>query len=165
MAAPSNAVLLDYEGNIEDALRTHLATQLPTTQCLSPRTLIADAAILTTPRVTVAVQITGTNENQQDNRDTDGSEYDSHKLGTVTLVCATRRDGTGQALGTLRGSVRAAMIRAEQALNVVNLPYYQVITLREGSATMGSDPANDEIFTSLTYAIEFYIRRSQWAAS
>jgi hypothetical protein len=165
MAAPSNAVLLDYEGNIEDALRTYLATELPTAQCLSPRTLISDAAILTTPRVTVAVQITGTNANQQGTRTTDSSEYDSHKLGTVTLVCATRRDGTGQSLGTLRGAVRASMIRAEAALNGTNLPYYQVITLREGSATMGSDPANDEIFTSITYALEFYIKRDQWAAS
>lgn len=165
MAAPNNATLLDYEGNVEDALRTYLAAQLPTTQCLSPRTLIADAPILTTPRVTVSVQITGTNANQQANRTTDSAEYDSHKLGNVTLICATRRDGSGQALGTLRGAVRAAMLSATAALTAVNLPYYQIVTLREGSATMGSDPTNDEIFTSLTYALEFFIKPDQWAAS
>ena len=163
MAAPTNAALLDYEGNIEDALGTYLSNVLTATQVITPRTLIGTAPVLTTPRVTLSVQVTATDPNQQNNRTTDSKSYDSHKLGTVTLSCATRRDGTGLSLGALRGRVRVAMLDATAALTSTNLPYYEIQTLREGSATMASDADNDEILTVLSYSLAFFILPTQWS--
>jgi hypothetical protein len=165
MAAPSISALLDYETNIEDALATHLAASLASTQILTTRTLLTSEEILETPRVTVAVQITGTNPNQQANRTTDSKEYDSHKLGSVTLVATIRRNASGQSMTTIRGGVRKAMLAATAALNGTNLPYYQIITLREGSSSPGFDKDNDEISMTMNYNLEFYIKPDQWAAS
>lgn len=165
MAAPSIAVLLDYETNIEDALATHLASALASTQILTTRTLLTSEEVLETPRVTVAAQITGTNPNQQNNRTTDQAEYDSHKLGTVTLVATIRRNAAGQSLTTLRGGIRKAMLPATAALNGTNLPYYQIVTLREGSSSPGFDKDNDEISMTMNYNLEFFIKPGEWAAS
>lgn len=165
MAAPTVAALLDYEGNIEDALAGYFNNTLSGVQVLTPRVLIGAAPILTTPRVTIAVQITGTNPNQTGTRPSDSSDYDSHKLGTVQVSATTRRDATGQALGTLRGQCRQAMLQATAALNSNTLPYYQIVTLREGSTTSGANPDNDEIASVLTYNLEFYIIPAQWPSS
>jgi hypothetical protein len=165
MAAPTNAALLDYEGNIEDAVATYLAASLASTQILTSRTILSTSGTLSTPRVTVSVQVGGTNPNQQNNRTTDGGEYDSHKLATLSLDCTVRRDASGQSLGTLRGSVRVAMLQATAALTAVNLPYYQIITLRESASAMASDAVNDEISHTLSYQLEFFIKPDQWAAS
>lgn len=163
MPATYNYQLLDYESNYEDALANYFANAIPNTQILTPRVLLTTQPILTTPRITVACQVTGTNPNQTGVRTTDSKDYDSHKLGTISLVCVTRRDATSQSLGTLRGKARVAMLSATAALTTNNLPYYQTITLREGAATMGSDGENDEIYTSLTYNLEFAIKQDQWA--
>lgn len=163
MPATYNYQLLDFETNYEDALATYLANNIANTQILTPRTLASSQAVLTTPRITIACQITGTNPDQTGTRATDSKDYDSHKLGTLSLVCVTRRDASGQSLGTLRGKARVAMLAATAALNANNLPYYQTITLREGAATMGSDGENDEIFSTLQYNLEFYIKPDQWA--
>lgn len=163
MPATYNYQLLDYESNYETALGNYLANAITNTQILTPQTLLTSQPILTTPRVTVAVQVTGTNPNQTGVRTTDSADYDSHKLGTVSLVAVARRDASGQSLGTLRGKVRVAMLGATAALTTNNLPYYQTITLREGSASMGSDADNDEIFTTLNYNLEFYIKPDQWS--
>ncbi len=165
MAAPTNAALLDYETAIEDALATYLATLLTGTQILTPRTVLSTSGTLSTPRVQLSVEITGTNANQQNDRTTDGLWYDSHKLAQLSLACIVRRDTSGQSIGTLRGKVRVAMLSATAALTSNNLPYYQVITLREGSSRAGINPENDEIFHQLTYALEFWIKPDQWAAS
>lgn len=165
MAAPTNAALLDYETNYESAVATYLASVLTGTQIVTPQTIITAEGELETPRVAVVASISGTNPNQQGNRSTDGAEYDSHKLGTLSLACATRRDASGQSFGTLRGKVRVAMLRATAALNASNLPYYQTITLREASASMTVDTTNDEIVSTLNYSLEFYIKPDQWAAS
>jgi hypothetical protein len=165
MPAATIAALLDYETNIEDALKAHFQNTLPTTQILTPRVLIGTAPILTTPRITLVVGITGTNANQTATRANTSQDYDSHKLGTVQAIGTTRRDGTGQSLGTIRGNIRQAMLQATAALNVNTLPYYQVITLREGSCVSLSDAENDEISTQITYNLEFYIKPDQWPAS
>jgi len=165
MPASSIAVLLDYETNIEDALATYLAAQIASTQILTTRTLLTSQEILTTPRITVSVSISGTNPNQQNNRTTDSAEYDSHKLGSVTLVAVMRRNGSGQSMTTLRGGIRKAMLSATAALTAVNLPYYQIITLREGASSPGFDADNDEVSMSITYALEFFIKTDQWPAS
>lgn len=165
MAAPTNAALLDYESNIEDALGTYLTAQIASTQILTPRTVLSTSGTLSTPRVTLSVEITGTNANQQNDRTTDGQTYDSHKIGQLSLACIVRRDAGTQALGTLRGTVRNALLSATAALNSNNLPYYQIITLREGSSRLSFDEANDEISHSISYALEFFIKPDQWAAS
>lgn len=165
MAASSIAELLDYETNIEDALKTHLTSSLGSTQILTSRTLLTSQEIVTTPRVTVAVQISGTNPNQQAQRTTDNAEYDCHKLGSVTLDAVIRRNGSGQSLTTLRGGIRKAMLEATSALNGTTLPYYQVITLREGSSAPSYDKDNDEIMMTMTYALEFFIKPDQWPVS
>ena len=164
MAATTIAFLLDYETNIEDALRTHFSNTISNTQILTPRVLISSAPILTTPRVAISVSISGTNPNQTGTRPTYNTDYDSHKLGTVQLIATTRRDGTGQSLGTLRGQCRQAMLSATAALNVNTLPFYQVITLREAATTPLSDPDNDEIMAQISYNLEFYIKPDQWPA-
>ncbi len=165
MAAPSIAALLDYETNIEDALATYLAAQIGSAQVLTTRTLISSEEILETPRVTVAVNVTGTNPDQQASRDTDGAEYDSHKMGSVSLVAVMRRNASGQSMTTLRGGLRKAMLSATAALTAVNLPYYQIVTLREAASSAGFDKENDEIFMTLNYNLEFFIKPDQWAAS
>lgn len=165
MAAPTNAALLDFEGNIEDAVAAYLTSAIASTQVLTMRTLLSSSGVLSTPRVTVNVAITGTNANQQNNRTTDQGEYDSHKLAQLTLACVTRRDASGQSLGTLRGKVRVAMLKATAALTSNNLPYYQIVTLREGASQLSSDSTNDEIIHQLSYALEFWIKPDQWAAS
>mgnify|MGYP000567760366 CR=1 FL=1 len=57
MPAATIAALLDYETNIEDALKAHFQNTLPTTQILTPRVLIGTAPILTTPRITLVVGV------------------------------------------------------------------------------------------------------------
>lgn len=167
MPASSIAELLDYEKNYEDALATYLAAQLTGVQVLTSRSLLttSGAELLTTPRVTVAMTLTGTNPNQQANRTTDGAEYDCHKLAQVSLTAVIRRNATGQNLTTLRGGIRKAMLAATAALNGTTLPYYQTITLREAGATRGFDGDNDEIAYELGYALEFFIKPDQWASS
>jgi adenosylcobinamide amidohydrolase len=165
MAAPSIAALLDYETNIEDALATYLAAQIASTQVLTTRTLIATEEILETPRVTVSVNVTGTNPNQQATRTTDSAEYDAHKMGTVSLVAVIRRNASGQSMTTLRGGLRKAMLAATAALTAVNLPYYQIVTLREAASSAGINADNDEVYYTLNYNLEFFIKPDQWAAS
>jgi hypothetical protein len=165
MAAPTISALLDYETNIEDALKTYLTNVMATTQILTPRVLYSSQPILTTPRVAVSVTITGTNPNQTGTRTTDSKDYDSHKLGMVSLVATTRRDASGQSLGSLRGNCRAAMESATAALNSNTLPYYQILTLREAGSGIGADPENDEISAMLTWNLAFYIKPDQWASN
>ncbi len=165
MPAATNAALLDYETNIEDALATYLTSAISSTQILTMRTLLSSSGVLSTPRVTINVAVTGTNPNQQTNRSTDQAEYDSHKLATLTLACTARRDAAGQSLGTLRGKVRVAMLKASAALNGTSLPYYQTLLVREGSSQLSSDAVNDEITHQLSYALEFWIKPDQWAES
>ncbi len=165
MAAPSIAALLDYETNIEDALATYLAAQITSTQVLTTRTLISTEEILETPRVTVAVNVTGTNPNQQAIRTTDSAEYDAHKLGNVSLVAVMRRNASGQSMTTLRGGLRKAMLSATAALTAVNLPYDQIVTLREAASSAGINAENDEVYYTLNYNLEFFIKPDQWAAS
>ena len=165
MAAPSNAVLLDFEGNIEDAVATYLATVISGTTILTPRTAIGVVEFLPTPRVAVTFTVSGTFANQQANRSTDSGEYDAMKSGTLQLVCAVRRDASAQSLGTLRGKVRVAMLKPTAALNGTSLPYYQFITIREAASAFSSQAINDEIICQVTYAVDFYIKPDQWASS
>lgn len=167
MPASTVAALLDYETNYENAIAGYLdnVNALSSVQILTPRTLLTSEPILTTPRITVSMAITGTNPNQQATRANTSAEYDCHKIGALTLNCVVRRDGSGQSMTTVRGGVREAMLSATAALNSNNLPYYQTITLREESSSFGPGVENDEIQATLTYGVEFYILPTQWPAS
>lgn len=167
MPAPTIAALLDYETNYEDALASWLSNTLSNVKIYTPRTLLTatDGEELKTPRVTVAMQLTGTNPNQQGTRTTDSAIYDAHKLGQITLTCTVQRNNTSQSLGTLRGGVRKQMLQATAALNANTLPYYQTLILREGAAVPTIDAENDEIQCSLGYELQFAIKPDQWAAS
>ena len=165
MPASTVAALLDYETNYENAVAGYLdnVNALSSCQILTPRSLLTTEPILTTPRITVSMSLTGTNPNQQDTR-SNGDEYDSHKIGSLALNCVIRRDGSGQSLTTLRGGVREAMLSATAALNSNNLPYYQTLVLREQASAFGPGAENDELQCSLTYGVEFYIKADQWPA-
>lgn len=165
MPASSIALLLDYERNYEDAIQTHLENVLTGVQVLTPRDNVVDASWVTTPRVTVQVQITGTNPNQQANRSTDQGEYDSHKLASVSFECAVQRNNTSQSMTNVVGGVRKALLQPTAALNANTLPYYQTITLRESASSPTFDAGNDEIARTLSYALEFYIKPTEWPAS
>lgn len=164
MPAASVAALLDYETNYENALATYLDNTISNCQVLTPRTLLTSEPILTTPRITVSMSLTGTNPNQQATRPNAASDYDCHKLGSLAINCVMRRDGSGQSLTTLRGGVREAMLSATAALNSNNLPYYQTLVLREQASAFGPGAENDELQCSLTYGVEFYIKADQWPA-
>lgn len=164
MPASTVAALLDYETNYENAIAGYLdnVNALSSVQILTPRTLLTSEPILTTPRITVSLALTGTNPNQQATRANTSAEYDSHKFAQLTLNCVTHRDGSGQSLTTIRGGVREAMLKATAALNGNNLPYYQTLTVREESSNFGPGVENDEIQATLTYGVEFYIIPTQW---
>jgi hypothetical protein len=167
MPATTVAALLDYETNYENALAGYLdnVNALSSVQVLTPRTLLTTDPVLTTPRITVSMSLSGTNPNQQATRSNTSAVYDSHKIGNLTLNCTIRRDGSGQSLTTVRGGVREAMLSASAALNSNNLPYYQTVTVREESSTFGPGTENDEIQCQLSYLVEFYIKPDQWPAS
>lgn len=165
MAAPTIAALLDYEGNYEDALQTYLAAQITGTQVLTPRTLATSQPKLTTPRITIAVQVTGTDMLHDSLRTTDGASYRDRKFGNVTIGAAIRRDASGQGIGPMRGKLRKAMLEATAALTEVNLPYYQTIALVEQSSAIGSDPENEEITVQMVWSLDFQIKPDQWAAT
>lgn len=162
MPAPTVAALLDYEKNIEDALKTYLESAIASTQILTTRTLLSAEEIQETPRVAVSFQTTGTNPNQQAIRPSNSAQYDSHKQGTLTLIATVRRNASGQDLGTLTGQLREALLKESEAFDATTLPYYQVVTLREGSCVPSISADNDEITRTLTYAVEFYIKTDAW---
>jgi hypothetical protein len=162
MPAPSNAALLDYEKNYEDALATYLATAITgSPQILTPRTTIATASQLSTPRIGVRMSITGTGQLEQW-RTTDGKVYEAWKAGSLELVCVARRDASGQALGDLRGGCRVALLEATAALNSTTLPYYETKFVVEEGSTPATFGDNDEISCTLRYGVQFVILPNQW---
>lgn len=147
---PTQAENLDYETIVESALAAVMAAAFPDTQILTPLVMITEAPELRTPRITLSYTCTGSNPNFQNDLP-DGEPYDSHKYGTITLSASVQRNNTEQSLGALRGGIRAALLTG-----VVMAPY-QVVTLRETASSMSAGAGNDEIITTLTYALEFFI--------
>lgn len=167
MPASSIAALLDFEGNFEDALRAFLLGSGyfgATHQILTPRTLKSVEDALETPRVTIAMTTTasGILENQ---RTSDGAYYQANRQGQIQIVLAARRDGAGQAIGTMRGLARKAMLEATAAFDGGTLPYYSILTLIETGSVNSIDAANDEILCALTYAVDFFVKPDAWPAS
>jgi hypothetical protein len=163
MPAPTIAALLDYETAYEDAAAAHLSNTLSGVQVLTARSATQGTGpVLTTPRVTVGCIVTGTDPDQQNDRPASAGQYDSHKLAALSLECVTRRGASGTSLGTLRGSVRAALLAGSSIFNSNALPYYQTIVLREAGSASGTEPDNDEITTVLSYDLQFFIKPSEW---
>jgi len=165
--ASSIPSLLDFETNIEDALRTFLLGSTyfgAAHQVLTPRTLASTEAVLETPRVTLALTITGSGP-QELQRNTDSALYQAQRLGSLQIIAIARRDASGQALGTMRGKIRKAMLDATAALDSTALPYYNILTAIEGGSQSSADAENDEIAWAVTYVIEFIIRPDVWPAS
>lgn len=164
MPAPSIAVLLNYEGNIEDAIVAHIAALYPNYQVLTARTAAADEGKLQTPRVEVELVTAGSGSARND-RLVDGREYESHRLGSLTIRVVARRDAAGQDLGAMRGQMRYVMLPATMALTDVTLPYYEIADISEGSSTPGIFLGNDEIMSDLEWAIQWFIKPDAWPAS
>lgn len=167
MAAPTNANLLDFESNYENALVTYLTAinGTPFAQTLTMRTLQSAEAILETPRAMVRCTSAGLATQQEGSRTTDSGKYFSHYAGQIELTVATQRNDVSQDQGKLRGWLRVAMLQPTAAFNANTTPYYQTLRCYESGSTQSYDSDNDEIVSSLTYNLEWYIKPDQWAAS
>ena len=166
MAAPDIPTLYDFETAYEDALANYFAgiNGAPFTYVYTPRTNGADEPKLATPRVTIAMSITGTGVQEEFRQGSTTANYYAHKTGTIGLMVATQRSNTAQNHGNLRGRARQAMLEVTAALNSNTVPYYQTLFVTEQGATQSIDAENDEIITQLSYAIEFFIPPSSWPA-
>ena len=165
MPASDVPTLFDFESAYENALAAHFANLngAPFAQVLTPRTNVQADDRLETPRVTIAMSITGTGDKEDFNAA--GANYYSHKLGSLAIVVATQRSNASQPHGNLRGRVRQAMLEVTKALNANTLPNYQTVFITESSASQAVDSDNDEILTQFAYAVEFYIPPSAWPNS
>jgi hypothetical protein len=167
MPASSIAALLDYETNIEDAVRTFLLGSGyfgATHQILTPRTLLTTEAELETPRVTVALNVSGSGM-LEEQRTTDSAWYQAERTGTLQIIVTARRDGAGQSIGTMRGKVRKAMLDATAALDGSTLPYYSLLTVIESGAQNSGNAENDELACAMNFDVRFCIKPDAWPAS
>lgn len=164
MTAPSDASVLAYEFNIEDALVPYFKARQSTWQVLTARTKPIDEAKLKTPRLELRVQVTGTGL-QENRRPRDQARYRSQKTGTLVTRVAARRNATDQDLALMCGLVRSYMMEATQALNATNLPYYQIVDIVEASGTPAIIAENDEILMEIGWAISWWIKPEAWPLS
>jgi hypothetical protein len=160
MPATTEALLFDYESAIEDALATALSSLLTGTQILTARTTQASQEKKTTPRIELALAVTGSPEHH--NRDRGNVEYRDTRQGTVSFLCAARRDDSNQSLGTLRGTLRANIRKGKALLTASNLPYYEVYFFEETAAQPQFDADNDEIQCIVMAEIEWQIKPDQF---
>lgn len=164
MPAPSDAAVLAYETNIEDAFVAYLKSVYASLQVLTARTSPADEKKNRTPRIELRVQVSSSGA-QENLRPRDGKRYRSHKIGTLTVRVVAQRGTAGQDLGLMCGRVRLALEPATAAITPEQLPYYQLVHLVEASGTPSILADNDEIILELGYAIEWWIRPDAWPVS
>lgn len=167
MPAATTETVLDFETNIEDAVRTFLLTTPyfgAAHQILTPRTLLTTEAELETPRITVQLSVTGSGA-QERQRTTDGLWYQAHKTGSLVITGVTRRDGSGQDIGAMRGKIRKAMLELSAAFDDTNMPYYYMFTVVESGTVNSAGEGNDELAAQITFAIEFFIRPTAFSSS
>lgn len=166
-AAPDIPTLYDFETAYESALANYFANLngAPFAQVLTPTTQTNTEPSLETPRVTLALSITGTGDKEDFRQGSTTANYYSHKVASLALSVATCRSNTAQNHGNLRGRARQAMLEVTAALNSNTVPYYQTIFVTEQSSSQAIDPDNDEIITQLTYGLEFWIKPDSWPAS
>jgi len=167
MPATTTPEVLDFEGNIEEAVRTFLLTTPyfgSAYQILTPRTLLSVEAELETPRITVQLTVTGSGI-QERQRTTDGLWYQAHKTGSLQITAVVRRDAGGQAIGAMRGKIRQSMLEMSAAFDDTTLPYYFAFTVIESGCVNSAGADNDELAAQLTFSIEFFIRPTAFVSS
>lgn len=160
MPASTEAILFDYETNIEDALATALAALLTGVQMLTPRTTQATEEHKTTPRIELSLAVTSSPYHHHFDRA--NVQYRDTRSGVVSFLCCARRDASGQSLGTLRGTLRANLRKGKTILNATNLPYYEVAEFNESGAQPQFDADNDEIQQLITAEIDWQIKPGQF---
>lgn len=165
MPASSEAVLFDYYGAIPAAFATALATVYSgdSVQLLTQRTLQGAAEKKTTPRVEISLRITGSPEHHSYDRS--NVEYRDTRQGQVIFRCITRRDGSGQSLGTLVGKLLANLRKGKTLITSSNLAYYEVIYLEESGGEEDFEVENDEIALAIAADIEFQIKPTEFPVS
>lgn len=167
MPAPNIASLYDFESAYEDALRNYFVNVNIGgnlfAQVLTPRTNANVEAFRETPRLQIKAGITGlaaTGSGVQETavtlNNTATAYYSYYTLG-ITLDVCTARQNTSQPHGLLRGGVRQGMLEYTASMNGTTIPYYQTAFVNPLQSTQVIDGDNDEIWTSLTYSLDFFI--------
>lgn len=161
MPAASEEVLFDYEANIEDPLATALASLMTGVQILTARTTQAAEEHKETPRVEIALIVSGSPEHHS--KDRAGVEYRDTREGSLTFLCAsTRGAAAGLTLGALCGKLRANLRKGKTLLNASNCPYYEIVWLEEAASQPQFDAENDEIQRVITADIQWWIKPDQF---
>ena len=167
MPAPNIATLYDFESAYEDALRNYFVNVnvggFTFNQVLTPRTNANVEAFQETPRLQIKAGITGlaasgagVQETSVTLNNTATAYYSYYTIG-VTLDVITQRQNVSQPHGLYRGATRQGMLEYTATLNNTSLPYYQTAFVNPGASTQVVDPENDEIITSLSYSMDFFI--------
>ncbi len=175
MPAPNIAYLYDFEGAFEDALRNYFVNVnvggFLFNQVLTPRTNANVEAFQETPRLQIKAGImglaasgSGVQETSVTLNNTATAYYRYYTIG-VTLDVITSRQNVSQPHGLFRGATRQGMLEYTASMNNTTLPYYQTAFVNPQSSTQVVDPENDEIITSLTYSLDFWIPPSSFPNS
>ena len=94
-----------------------------------------------------------------------GAYYLSDKEAVITLDVCSGRNNPAQNHGLLRGLTRKGMLEMSTVLNSNTLPYYQTLDMIETGSTQGIDAENEEIISSISYAVRFFIIPAAFPAS
>lgn len=167
MSAPNIATLYDFETAYEDGLASYFVNLnvggYLFAQVLTPRTNLNAEAFQETPRLQIKAGITGLAPSGSGVQDTavtisnTATRYYSEYTIGVTLDVVTSRSNTSQPHGLLRGATRQGMLEYTASMNNTTIPYYQTAFVNPGASVQMVDPDNDEIITSISYSIDFFI--------
>lgn len=167
MPAPNIAFLYDFESAYEDALRNYFLNVnvggSVFAQIVTPRTNSNVEAFQETPRLQIKAGITGlaasgagVQETAVTLNNTATAYYSYYTLG-ITLDVVTARQNVSQPHGLFRGSVRQGMLEYTASMNNTTIPYYQTVFMNPGQSSQAVDGGNDEIITSISYSLDFFI--------
>jgi len=167
MSAPNIATLYDFETAYEDALRNYFINVnvggFTFNQVLTPRTNLTAEAFVETPRLQIRAGITGlaasgggVQETAVTLNNTATNYYSYYSLG-VTLDVVTSRSNASQPHGLYRGATRQGMLEYTASMNANTVPYYQTAFVNPGASVQAVDQDNDEIITSISYSLDFFI--------
>lgn len=175
MPAPNIAYLYDIETAYEDCLRNHFANLniggQTFTQAITPRSNLAEAEFLKTPRLMVRCGISGVGSAGAGLKEDSytfanvSQNYWSYYQLTAELTVCTQRNNVSQSQGLLRGGVRRDMLAATAIMNNTSLPYYQTAEVVPLTSTQGIDAENDEISTQLMYQLDVFIPPASFPSS
>lgn len=173
MAATDLPTLLDFEGQFEDAAQAMLAASSITAyisqQAVKKVLINTGLAFDTGAAVNELTQLAlppGWPVGQQPPQ-----EY-FRFTGNLTVQIEVPRDqnaptpapDVGTILRTMRGQLRALMLRVNMPFTDTNLPLLRVTDIRPGGATTGFESARNIDFCTLSFAISFLIKPDSWPA-